>query len=210
MISKADSGSFGETASINVSPAQPGVAHRESSVHALFPAQEEVARTPDQMINRTILLVAPEPAAGAVAQALRRDLQAHVQTSAGGRSGLAALRRDEFTLIVLEENLAAAEPEATEALYTMATTAPVLEINFGLCGIERIVRQVRSALERRNADESKARLAVNNSLVNELNASLAGLLLESQLAVRQASPEVLPTLQHLIHLASELRAQLRT
>lgn len=160
-------------------------------------------------MNLTLLLVAPDPPATAVAQALRRELGARVQVAVGGRSALSALRREDFQLIVLEENLAAAEPDATTALFAGAGTAPVLEINFGLCGLDRILRQVRSALERRAEDKAKARQAVAHSLGNELNASLAGLLLESQLALRGAAPEILPTLQHLVKLASELREQLR-
>ncbi len=157
----------------------------------------------------TILLVAPEPPAATVAQALRRELDLRVHIAPGGRSALTALRREDFQLIVLEDNLAAAEPDAAAALFAGAGTAPVLEINFGLCGIDRILRQVRSALQRRLEDEAKARRAVAHSLQNELNASLAGLLLESQLALRGAGPEILPTLQHLIELASELREKLR-
>lgn len=160
-------------------------------------------------MSLVLLLVAPDPSASAVAGALRRGLDARVEVASGGRAALSALRRDDFTLIVLEENLAAAEPDATEALFAAAGAAPVLEINFGLCGVDRILRQVRASLGRRAADEAKARLAVRDSLQNELNASLAGLLLESQLALRQAGPEILPTLQHLIELASELRTQLR-
>ncbi len=212
--SKAKSCNLELNSSTGVPSAQAGVALPDT-FRSAWEAEDKAALSYQmanelQTSNQTVLLVAPEPAATAVAHALRRDLNVHVQTAAGGRSGLVAMRREEFTVIVLEENLAAAGPEATQTLYTLATTVPVLEINFGLCGVERIVRQVRSALERRTADEAKARLAVSNSLVNHLNASLAGLLLESQLAVRQASPEVLPTLQHLIHLASELRAQLRS
>lgn len=160
-------------------------------------------------MSLTVLLIAPDPPASAVAQALRRDMEARVQIAPHGRSALTALRRDDFDLIVLEENLAASEPDATAALFAGAGTAPVLEINFGLCGLDRIVRQVRSALARRAEDEAKARQAVAHSVQNELNASLAGLLLESQLALRGAGPEILPTLQHLIELASELREQLR-
>lgn len=158
----------------------------------------------------TLLLVAPEPPASAVAQALRRELEAHVEIAPHGRAALMALRREEFNLILLEENLGAAEPDATESLFVAAAAAPVLELNFGTWGIERIVRQVRGAIQRRAGDEAKARLAVSNALQNELNASLAGLLLESQLALRHAGPEILPTLQHLIGLASELREQLRS
>lgn len=156
-----------------------------------------------------LLLVAPEPSASALGQALRHDLDAQVEIASSGRSALTALRREDFSLIVLEENLSAAEPDAADALFAAAGTAPVLEVNFGTWGFERILRQVRSAVQRRAGDEAKARQAVSNALQNELNASLAGLLLESQLALRQAGPEIMPTLQHLISLATELREQLR-
>ena len=175
----------------------------EPGVLALAPARGE------NEIAVSVLLVAPEPPAAAVAQALRRELEVRVHIAPYGRSALTALRREDFQLIVLEENLAAAEPDAAAALFAGAGTAPVLEMNFGLCGVDRILRQVRSSLQRRAEDEAKARKAVAHSLQNELNASLAGLLLESQLALRGAGPEILPTLQHLIQLASALREQLR-
>ena len=168
-----------------------------------------VSAAAEEEVDLPLLLVAPDPPATAVAQALRRELGVRVHIASHGRSALAALRREDFQLIVLEENLAASEPDATSSVFAGARAAPVLEINFGLCGVERILRQVRSALQRRIGDEAKARRAVAHSVQNELNASLAGLLLESQLALRGAGPEILPTLQHLIELASELREQLR-
>ncbi len=157
----------------------------------------------------SVLLIAPEPAAAAVANALRRDLDAYVELSAHGRESLAALRREEFTLILLGENLAAADPAATDGLYAGAGTATVLEINFAICSVGRVLRQIGAALSRRAQDQAKARTAAAAALGNELNASLTGLLLESQLALRQAGPELAPTLQHLIELAAELREQLR-
>ncbi len=157
----------------------------------------------------SVLLLAPEPAATTVAQNLRRMLEAEVEIVLPGCTSLTALRRGDFNLILLEENLAAAQPDAMQALYAGAGTAPVLEMNFGLCGVDRVLRQVRSTLARRAQDEAKARSAVAASLQNELNASLTGLLLGSQLALRQAGPEILPTLQHLIQLAGQLQKQLR-
>lgn len=157
----------------------------------------------------SILLIAPEPAAQAVAQLLRSRLDATVEIVAHGRTGLSVLRREDFSLVLLEENLASAEPDATEALFAGAGTAPVLELNFGLCSADRVLRQVRSALQRRAQDERKAHRAAVATLHHELNASVAGLLLESQLAVRQAGPEVLPSLQRISELAAELREHLR-
>ena len=156
-----------------------------------------------------ILLLAPEPAASALADSIRRDLGASVTLASLHRNSLHGLRREEFSLILLDENLAAAEPDATDALYGGAGTAPVLEANLAIWGTSRVLRQIRSALNRRVQDEAKARKAAAAALQNELNASLTGLLLESQLALREASPKLLPTLHHLIDLASELRGQLR-
>lgn len=157
----------------------------------------------------SILLIAPEPAASLLAEALRVDLDADVTLATHQRSSFHGLRREEFSLILLDENLAAAEPEATDTLYQGAGTAPVLEANFAICGTGRVLRQVRSALSRRRQNEAKARIAAAAALQNELNAALTGLLLESQLALRQAGPELLPALQQLIALASELSGQVR-
>jgi DNA-binding NtrC family response regulator len=156
-----------------------------------------------------ILLIAPESIARAVADALRRSLDVVVETAANRRTGLAALRRGEFCLVLLDEALAAADPQATDLLYQNAVSAPVLEINFIITGPQRIVRQARAALTRRAHDLAQARAAAAATLHGELNASLTGLLLESQLALREACPEHEEKLKHLVELAGKLRHQLR-
>lgn len=156
-----------------------------------------------------VLLIAPEPVAARVAEALRTELDASVEIVANRRAGLAALRRGEYALVLLEEALASADAEAADTLYTAAGASPVVEINFAITGIARIVRQVKSALTRRAHDRAQARAAAAASLQNELGASLAGLLLESQLALREASPQQAPKLRHLVELAGDLRNRLR-
>jgi len=153
-----------------------------------------------------ILLIAPESAA---ADALRRHLDAVVETATNRRAGLAALRRGEYCLVLLDESLAVADAQAADLLYQNAVSAPVLEINFVITGPQRIVRQARAALRRRAHDLSKAREAATAALHSELNASLTGLLLESQLALREASPEQEQKLKHVVELAGKLRNQLR-
>ena len=157
----------------------------------------------------SILLIAPEPASTTISTGLGRELDVYVERSTYGQTSLSVVRREQFNLILLDENLAAAEPQTTEALYAGAGTASVLEMNLAICGTERVVRQVRATLNRRTRDEANARAAAAAAIGNELNASLTGLLLESQLALRRAGPELAPTLQHLIDLAAELRKQLQ-
>jgi len=156
-----------------------------------------------------ILLIAPETIAEPIADALRRGLDAAVEVAANRRSGLASLRRGEYALILLEESIAAADSETTDLLYQNAGAAAVLELNFIITGPQRTVRQVRAALTRRAHDQVRARAAVTALLQGELNSSLSGLLLESQLALRAATPELAPKLRHLVELAGVLRNRLR-
>jgi hypothetical protein len=152
-----------------------------------------------------VLLIVPEAAADSVAAALRRELDATVDAAPNTRTAIAALRRDTFDLVLLDEAFAAADPEA-EKLYL--TAAPLLEINFALSGAPRIVRQVRAALTRRARDLELAQVTATGQLCSELNHTLAGLLLESELALQQASPAQVARLQMVVQLAGGLRSQL--
>jgi hypothetical protein len=156
-----------------------------------------------------LLIIAPTLAAEPIADALRTELDAAVEISPHRRAGLAALRRSEFSLVLLEESLAELDPRGADLLYQNAGIAPVLELNFVVSKAPRIVRAVRSALAHRAQDGVKARAAAIVTLQNELNASLSGLLLESQLALRDATPAQEPKLRHLVELASDLRNRLR-
>jgi hypothetical protein len=161
-------------------------------------------------MSHTILIIAPTLAAEPIAEALRNELDAVVEIAPQRRAGLAALRRSEFSVVLLEESLAELDPRGADLLYQNAATGPVLEINFAISRPTRIVRQVRSALAHRAQDAVKARAAAVLTLQNELSASLAGILLESELALREASPAQAPKLKHLVELAGELRHRLRT
>ena len=157
----------------------------------------------------TILLIAPEPAALPVADDLRRDLRADVETATNRRSALALLRRRDFTLILIDESVATADAASADLIYQNAGGALAVELNFALSSAARIVRQARAALSRQSQERIQARAAAAAELQSELNATLSGILLESELALREATPEQAPRLRHLVQLAGELRDRLR-
>jgi signal transduction histidine kinase len=157
-----------------------------------------------------LLLIAPESAAQPIADALRSELHAEVETTPSRRTALTLLRRDDFALILIDENLASADSVTTDLLYQNAGSALILELNLAISGAERLVRQARSALARRARDLATARTAAAAALQSELNTVLAGVLLESQLALRDANPAQTPRLRHLVQLAGDLRDRLRT
>jgi hypothetical protein len=160
-------------------------------------------------MSTSLLLIAPEVAADAVAAALRRALDAEVELATTRRAGLACLRRREYTLVLFEDSLISAEPESADLLYRAAGATPTLEIYCVLSSAERIVCQVRSALLRRDRDRTQAAVAADQKLQHEVGAILTGILLESQLALREATPALQPKLRHVVELASTLSERLK-
>jgi hypothetical protein len=157
-----------------------------------------------------LLLVAPALLAEPVVDALRLRLDIEVELVPTTRAAMASLRRNEYGLILLEESLTTADPEAADLIYRAAAGSVLLELNFVLTNTERVVRQVRYALARREQDRNYARTAVVSQLNSELNSTLTGLLLESQLALREAQPALQPKLRTIVGLAADLRHRLET
>ena len=161
------------------------------------------------LMPTALLLIAPESAAQPIAEALRSELHAEVETTASRRAALTFLRRKDFALILIDESLASADSATTDLLYQNSGSALILELNLALSSAARVVRQARSALARRTQELSKAHTAAASALQSELNTALAGVLLESELALRDASPIQAPRLRHLVQLAGDLRDRLR-
>ena len=159
-------------------------------------------------MNRPILIIAKEDTARAVSDLLQRELDRAVEIAPSRRAGLATLRRAEYSLILLDENVATADVDITESLYEKALATQILEINFAISNSHRILRQVRAAFTRRAHDQAQAREAAAIILQNDLKSSLTGLLLESQLALREAPPSTAAKLRHLVELAGDLRNRL--
>lgn len=155
-----------------------------------------------------ILLIAPPAIAPTVADELQRALNTTVEIAGTHRAALGSLRRRSYSLILMDE-LLVADVAVIDQLYENAGGAMILELNFAICSGSRMVRQARAALSRRAHDQNLARTAAANALQSELNETLAGLLLQSQLALREASPALKPKLQNLVQLAGDLRERLR-
>ena len=156
-----------------------------------------------------LLLIAPETVAVPIAEALRTGLGAEVQILPHRRSALTTVRRKQFDLILIDEGITASDAATVEQMYQNAGSASLLEINLALSSAERIVRQTRAALARRSQEFAKVQAAAVSQLRGELNATLAGLLLEAQLALRDATPAQTHRLRNLVKLAGDLRNHLR-
>ena len=158
------------------------------------------------------LLVTGMEGAANCAQALQAMLGISMEIAAGRRAAIAALRKREYDLVVVDDSLADSDPAGTDPLWEVIGMAQPVTVNFVLSGTERVAREIRAALRRREREQELARRAATAALETELKSTVAGLLLHSQLALAtEPLPEtVAGKLRLMADLVGTLRDQLST
>jgi len=158
----------------------------------------------------SILIVTGIEGATNCAAAVSAQLKIEVEAVEGRKAALAALRRREYDAVVVDETMAECDPAAVEAIWGRAGLAIPLQINFAVAGAARLVREIRAALHRREREQTLAHRAATAAIENGLKTTLAGLLLQSQLAlsVSDVSSPVADKLRMVAELARNLRQQL--
>ena len=158
----------------------------------------------------SILIVTGIEGARNCAAVVGAQLGMEVEVADGRKAALASLRRREFDAVVVDETMAECDPAAAEAICEHAGLAIPLQINFALAGAARLIREVRSALHRREREQLLARRAAAAAIETELKTTVAGLLLHSQLALNgsEAASPIAERLRMVADLAGSLRQQL--
>ena len=150
-----------------------------------------------------ILLVTPSERATECAAALHSATGEEIVLAESLAQATTFLRVSFFLVVVLDQYLLETEGDHEATLLSQMGTALLIQVNFAVTGKDRLVREVRSALERRKREESAARQSVVGSLQCELNNTLTALLLSVELAMQtpnlpDSSTEKLRTMQELL------------
>ncbi|HWG21778.1 MAG TPA: hypothetical protein VG225_14700 [Terracidiphilus sp.] len=158
----------------------------------------------------SILMVTGIEGARNCADVVARHLGMDVDVAEGRKTALAALRQKEFAAVVVDETIAECDPASAEAIWDRAGLAIPLQINFALSGAARLIRDIRAALHRREREQTQARKAAAAAIESELKSTVAGLLLQSELALSgsDASSPIAERLRVMAGLAGNLRRQL--
>jgi signal transduction histidine kinase len=158
-----------------------------------------------------ILIVSAMDGAQVCARIIGDRLGVPVEVAATRRDALAALRRQRFAVLVVEESLVEGDTLWADQLWEQAGIAMPLQINFAIAGCARLVREVKAAMQRRSVERATAQKAALTELAKELKSTVTGILLESELALREPGlpAELNPRLRHLVDLAGALRDRLQ-
>jgi len=154
-----------------------------------------------------VLLVTGIAGAENCAAVIAKQFNLAVETASGRKDALAALRRRSYSIVVLDSSLIENATGDPDAVFKQSGLAIPLEINFAISGCGRLVREIRAALSRRQLEQAAAERAAASSLESNLRDTVAGLLLQSQLAL--AEPAVPPQLADKLKLMAELAGSLR-
>jgi hypothetical protein len=144
------------------------------------------------------------------AKALQEVTGEEVQVAATLREAVIQLEAHEFSAVVLDQLLLDAEPDDVETIFKHIGAAVPVYSNFAISGIERVSRELRSALHRRKRELLLARHEAQQDLRSELRSTVTALLLSCEMAL---SVPNLPTLAEtkmraVDALAREMRTKL--
>jgi hypothetical protein len=120
------------------------------------------------------------------------------------------LREQTYSAAVIDQFLLETEPDETDQMIEHLGTAFPVYVNFAVTGMERLVRDVRSALHRRKREEGAARRAVAEQMQSEMRETLTAMLLSCELAmsVPNVPHPAVEKIRAIDNLARELRLRL--
>jgi hypothetical protein len=161
-------------------------------------------------VQHSVLIISPMADAPRVAESLSSTLGCSVNVVSTHRAGLIALRHRDYSVVVVDDCLAEANPATVELLWQSFGMAVPVQINFAFSGGARLAREVQAAIGRREQQQVLAQRAAALLLENELKSTLTGLLLQSQLALAEPelSAKLAGKLEQVAELASSLRRRL--
>jgi len=144
-----------------------------------------------------ILMIWSSERAQDYALSIEHALQEPVQVASSLHQGCERLRSDEFSAVIVDQWVTEAEPEPTSVLFDHLGPAVPVFVNFGISGVERILRELRAALSRRGRE-----------MVLELKDDVTALLLSCDVALGECTGTAAERITKIKELAYQLRNKL--
>jgi hypothetical protein len=156
-----------------------------------------------------ILLISPYLNAPECAALIQRATRDQVKTVNSIPPALAALRKEEYTIVVADENLLESCPGSLESLvHRMAAAAPLF-VDLASLRAEKVSKLVVQTWQRRQLENEFARKQVMAQLRSELKSDITGLLLSSEMILKDTLPKhTTEKLVSVLEIVKRLQARL--
>jgi hypothetical protein len=154
-----------------------------------------------------ILLITPSARGQECAVNLRETTGEEIHCAENLQQAFARLREQSYSVVVLDQFLFENEPGESDHVLDLLGTAFPVYVNFAVSGMQRLLREVRSAGQRRQREETQARRSVEQQIQSEMFESLTTMLLSCELAM--AVPGVPAAASEKIRLIDNLARDMR-
>jgi len=157
-----------------------------------------------------ILLISSLNKAHECAHALQEATNESIKVCSSPQEAVAQLQAQEFSAVIFDQLLLDSDPdEGRTVLKHLGAAAPVYA-NFAISATGRVVRELRSALQRRKRELAAAKQEAEQTLRNQLNGTVTALLLSCEMALQVPDlPALAETkMQDVEALAKEMSAKL--
>jgi len=157
-----------------------------------------------------ILLVTTSSRAKQYAAALEQGTGHKTHVAGSVPQAVAKMQATEYHILATDQSLLETDLRAMDTLLNHCGAAMPLCVNLALHSPERIVREVQVALRRGENERLVAERFAGRLLRNELRGELTGILLNSELALRDnaLSPQVAEKIRSVRELAQKMRSRL--
>jgi hypothetical protein len=154
-----------------------------------------------------ILVITPSARGQECATTLKDATGEETQWAEDLHQAFLRLREQQYSVVVLDQFLLENEPGESDHLLDLLDTAFPIYLNFAVSSMQRLLREVRSALHRRQHEQVQARRSIEQQVHSEMFESLTTMLLSCELAM--AVPGVPPPAAEKIRLIDNLARDLR-
>jgi len=157
-----------------------------------------------------ILLITPSSRGPECAANLKESTGEETEWAENLARAFSRLREQNYSVVVLDQFLLENEPGESDHLLDLLGTAFPLYLNFAVSGMQRLLREVRSALRRREREEAQARRSVEQQIQSQMFESLTTMLLSCELAmtIPGVPPPVAEKIRLIDNLARDMRVRL--
>jgi CheY-like chemotaxis protein len=157
-----------------------------------------------------ILLVTTSSRAKECAAALEQGTGHKTHVASSVPQAVTKMQAAEYDGLAIDQSLLESDFRALDTLLNRCGIAVPLYVNLALHSNERVVREVQVALRRAEKERLMATHTAEQLLRNQLRSQVTGILLNSELALRQKtiSPDVAEKVRSVRELAEKMRSQL--
>lgn len=134
-----------------------------------------------------ILLLSPYQNILECAAQIERATQENVKTVNTLRLALAALREQEFSMVVADENLLESTPGSVDSLMQRMEMATPIVIDLACHRLEKVAKLVLRMARRRELETEFLRKQAREELRSELKSDVTGLLLSSEIVLKNSN-----------------------